>query len=44
MFRLWGADGVSTKLLESGKITGPPQDKEYAVLPVGVAKIIPSAQ
>ena len=42
--RLCGAMGVSTKLLDSGIITGPPQLNEYPVEPVGVATIRPSAQ
>ena len=33
-----------TKLSDPGVNIGPPQDKEYAVEPVGVAIIKPSAQ
>ena len=43
-FRLCGEMGVTTMLSDRGKIIGPPQLKEYAVEPVGVAKIKPSAQ
>jgi hypothetical protein len=42
--RLCGAIGVITKLLEDGANIGPPQLSEYAVDPVGVATINPSAQ
>ena len=38
-----GDIGVTTKLSTSGLIIGPPEDKEYAVDPVGVAIIKPSA-
>src|SRR5690606_2467829 len=43
-FKLCGATGVMTKLPLPGMIIGPPQLREYAVEPVGVAMIIPSAQ
>ena len=43
-FKLCGAIGVMTKLFEEGAIIGPPQLREYAVDPVGVATINPSAQ
>jgi hypothetical protein len=36
--------GVMIKFSEFGKIIGPPQLKEYPVLPVGVLTINPSAQ
>lgn len=42
--RLWGDMGVTTKLPLPGIIIGPPQLNEYAVEPVGVAMINPSAQ
>ena len=35
--------GVSIIIFESGLATGPPADKLYAVEPVGVDKIMPSA-
>jgi hypothetical protein len=44
MFKLCGETGVITKLLLSGKTTGPPQLNEYPVDPVGVATMIPSDQ
>ena len=43
-FRLWGAMGVIMKLLALGTMIGPPQLREYAVDPVGVEIIKPSAQ
>ena len=42
--KLCGAIGVITKLSESGIMIGPPQLKEYAVDPVGVETISPSAK
>jgi hypothetical protein len=42
-FKLCGAIGVITKFWELGYIIGPPQLSEYAVEPVGVAMISPSA-
>src|SRR5690606_32410743 len=42
--RLCGDTGVITKLPLPGIMMGPPQLNEYAVDPVGVATIIPSAQ
>ena len=38
----WGAIGVMTIEKTSGWTIGPPEDKEYAVEPVGVLIIIPS--
>src|SRR5690606_10580895 len=43
-FRLCGEIGVITKFPDPGEIIGPPQLSEYAVEPVGVAIINPSAQ
>ena len=43
MLRLCGATGVRHKLLVDGTMIGPPFDKLYAVLPVGVAITRPSA-
>src|SRR4051812_25676347 len=43
-FRLWGAIGVIIKFCEPGTAIGPPQLSEYAVEPVGVEIIRPSAQ
>src|SRR5436189_3482083 len=42
--RLCGAMGVIIKLSESGMMIGPPQLNEYAVEPVGVETINPSAK
>jgi hypothetical protein len=42
--RLCGDIGVITKFADWGKMIGPPQLNEYAVEPVGVATISPSAQ
>ena|SRR2546428_7052093 len=42
--KLCGQMGVITKFPEPGKTMGPPQLNEYAVDPVGVATIKPSAQ
>ena len=44
MLKLCVLMGVITRLLESGMIKGPPQLIEYAVEPVGVEIMIPSAQ
>ena len=41
--RLCGATAVSENTLVPGTIIGPPLDKEYAVLPVGVLMMRPSA-
>ena len=38
-----GEIGVSTMQRRSGDTIGPPAENEYAVLPVGVATIRPSA-
>ncbi len=38
-----GEIGVSTTQRRSGDAIGPPAENEYAVLPVGVATISPSA-
>jgi len=38
-----GHIGVSRMLLTDGWMTDPPAESEYAVEPVGVATIIPSA-
>src|SRR5438270_2671414 len=38
-----GQIGVITKTPDSGSMIGPPADREYAVEPVGVATINPSA-
>jgi hypothetical protein len=43
-FKLCGAIGVKIKLSESGTIIGPPQLREYAVDPVVVLTIKPSAK
>ena len=37
------ASGATTIASVSGHTTGPPAEKEYAVEPVGVDRIIPSA-
>jgi hypothetical protein len=42
--RLCGEIGVTTMFPDPGKTIGPPQLSEYAVEPVGVATISPSAQ
>ncbi len=41
--KLRGAIGVRRKLSIVGCMMGPPAESEYAVLPVGVARISPSA-
>ena len=41
--RLWGATGVRLITPVWGTIIGPPFDREYAVEPVGVLTISPSA-
>src|SRR5690606_17834815 len=43
-FKLCGETGVLTKFPVPGIIIGPPQLKDYAVEPVGVAMITPSGQ
>ena len=43
IFKLCGAMGAMMKTFESGVTIGPPTLNEYAVLPVGVAIITPSA-
>ena len=40
---MWGEIGVSTMHRRSGEAIGPPAENEYAVVPVGVATISPSA-
>ena len=42
--RVWGQIGTITKALSLGLIIGPPADKPYAVEPVGVVIIMPSAR
>ena len=39
-----GQMGVRTRALSSGARMGPPAAKEYAVEPLGVAMIMPSAE
>src|SRR5208283_3472398 len=39
----WGHTGVTTKEVTDGISTGPPAAREYAVEPVGVAMMTPSA-
>ena len=43
-FSIWGQIGVITIASVSGERIGPPAEREYAVEPVGVAIIIPSAR
>src|SRR4029077_20834013 len=43
LVRTWGQIGVTTNAPESGMRMGPPAASEYAVEPVGVAMIRPSA-
>ncbi len=42
-FKVWGHIGTIKKQLISGEITGPPAERAYAVDPVGVEIISPSA-
>ena len=39
-----GATGTSTKQFTFGEMIGPRADNEYAVDPVGVATMMPSAE
>jgi len=43
-FKLWAAIGVMIKFVDCGVTIGPPTLNEYAVDPVGVEIINPSAQ
>ena len=40
----WGQTGVTVMDSRLGCIIGPPAEREYAVLPVGVEKMSPSAE
>ena len=43
LITVWGAIGVNVKIFAVGSTIGPPQDRLYAVDPVGVQTNIPSA-